>query len=323
MSTGREGKHPKQCETAVREECKCGACGGTKHQWLFYLGLARNKNYLALEGIREGALREWEEQYRKQRERKGKRRKPNVAHEKSTTDLVQVDIIESLARGADRGGDGSNATAARHGVHVPAGTSPHHARAGAGSRGIDHATEGQSATEVVPEAERSSLDSVQEVGELVVSVLEDVEREQGKLSRDTRIAMADHLWCELLVQLALAFKESEKRVDNAIDRVTDRIVFSRESNSHTVIDRALVRSVVKHTWGRLAELGSGAVIPAGVVTPALRVLALLICKRPSRHRSVIEHCVVPLQRWLREKTWAFVRHVFGPWLPTEHAESAA
>lgn len=154
------------------------------------------------------------------------------------------------------------------------------------------------------------------MGCLFEQVLEHIEQDVGPLRPGTRQAMADHFWCELLVQLVVVIEESNRLLSSVPDKVAKEIVKSRRANGLTKIQRKVVAASARQVWKRLSgALGLTAISDAKALLPVLRILAVLMCKSPSRHTAVITHCVDPLKNILFHETKKRLRQVFGDLAP--------
>lgn len=77
-----------------------------------------------------------------------------------------------------------------------------------------------------------------------------------------------------------------------------------------------MRSAVKNTWKKVYQLVNCGILAKGhTILVVLRVLAVLICKTPERHNSVVKYCVDPLGKELKEETKKRLLEVFHDWLP--------
>ncbi|MHA6798346.1 hypothetical protein [Bounagaea algeriensis] len=172
----------------------------------------------------------------------------------------------------------------------------------------------------------SEDEQAEAVGHLLGEVLDDVERTVGPLRTETRRAMAEHFWCELLVQLVLVIEESNHLL-NAVPRtVTAKITESYHVRKLSVIDKRVITACVRQVWKRLTDaLGLTVITDAKPLLPALRVLALLTCKSPPRHPAVVQYCADPLKSFLLHRTKKRLSWVFGEKVPhiTSDLESGA
>lgn len=157
---------------------------------------------------------------------------------------------------------------------------------------------------------------VEALGCLFKQVLEHVEEDVGPLRPETRWAMADHFWCELLVQLVVVIEESNCLLSSVPDKVAREIIKSRRANRLAKIQRKVVVASARQVWKRLSDaVGLTAISDAKALLPVLRILAILMCKSPSRHTAVVTHCVDPLKNILFHETKKRLRQVFGDLTP--------
>ncbi|MCX2731075.1 hypothetical protein OOZ19_12560 [Saccharopolyspora sp. NFXS83] len=157
---------------------------------------------------------------------------------------------------------------------------------------------------------------VEALGNMLGEVLNAVEKDLGPLLPATRRAMADHFWCELLVALVVVIAESNRVLDSVPDQVAKKITESRSANGLTKIQGKVVAACVRQVWKRLTgALGLTLLSDAKALLPALRTLAVLMCKSPPRHPAVVEHCVDPLKSWFVQQTKERLQRVFGDLVP--------
>ncbi|SEG76808.1 hypothetical protein SAMN02982929_03573 [Saccharopolyspora kobensis] len=156
---------------------------------------------------------------------------------------------------------------------------------------------------------------------MLVQALGEVEENLGQLGLATRRAMADHFWCELLVQLVVVIEESNRVLESVPRMVTDQIVRSRQENGFTEVERKVITACAAQVWKRLTDaLGLTVISDARVLLPALRALAVLMCKSPPRHPALVKHCVDPLKAFFVEETKKRLKHVFEGLVPQITAE---
>lgn len=152
-------------------------------------------------------------------------------------------------------------------------------------------------------APESEAEQIRALGQLLGEALKDVEVGIGKLSPGTRRAMADHFWCELIVALVVLIEESNRLLDSVPDKLAERICKARADQGLTNIERRVVAACAEQIWKRLqGALGLSVITDAEVVLPALRTLAVLMCKSPPKHPAVVQHCVDPLEQHFAEET---------------------
>ena len=128
--------------------------------------------------------------------------------------------------------------------------------------------------------------------------------------------MADHFWCELLVQLVVVVEESNRLLSSVPDKVAKEITKSRRANGFAKIQRKVVVASARQVWKRISDaLGLTAISDAKALLPMLRILTVLMCKSPSRHTAVVTHCVDPLKNILFHEPKKRLRQVFGDLTP--------
>lgn len=162
------------------------------------------------------------------------------------------------------------------------------------------------------------VDQVEQAGrDLVGKVLDDIAREYegGRIPEDVKVALAHHFWCDLLAQLAHVIDEGLKLLDSVPDRVCDLVLRSRRDKNWPPITEKLVRVAAKSVWRRVRLLTFFGLLRLRTILPVVRVLAVLMCKAPERHRAVVEYCMDPLGKQLLAETKKRLLAVLRDWLP--------
>ena len=161
------------------------------------------------------------------------------------------------------------------------------------------------------------LKQVEQLGDaLHKNVLKEVETECGRLANDTKRAMADHLWCEILAQFSHLIANGTRLVDSIPDRIAEIIIKHRKDEGRKPLENIIIKSAVKNIWKQINKLfGVGVRVKINTTLFIVRVLAIFICKSPERHRAVVEYCVDPLKNELKEKTKEKLLEVLHDWLP--------
>jgi hypothetical protein len=138
----------------------------------------------------------------------------------------------------------------------------------------------------------------------------------GPIPDATKVAMADHFWCDLLAHVAHAIDEGTKRISDLPDRVSELIIASRTEDERLPLEEFVVRTAVKATWSFLKNLTFlGSLDQVKRLLPMLRILGVLICKAPERHEAVMRYCVDPLTGQFLEETKKRLVKVLRSWLP--------
>lgn len=158
---------------------------------------------------------------------------------------------------------------------------------------------------------------VERLGPFLRFSLKEIERKcPGEVDDSTRQAMADHFWCEILAQLAYAIDQGLSIIDNVPDRVSDLIIQRREKDKRPSLKEKVVKTAVRALWKRIQRLASlGLLAKSKTILLAIRILAVLACKQPERHQTVVEYCIDPLGRELLTKTKERLVAVLNEWLP--------
>ncbi|UJW34053.1 hypothetical protein L3Q67_09955 [Saccharothrix sp. AJ9571] len=153
---------------------------------------------------------------------------------------------------------------------------------------------------------------------VTAGIIGKIENELGrKISDKTRRAMADHFWCDILAHLAHTLDQAVTMVDKIPDHVADVVIKSRPNEKRPHVEDVIVKLAVKYVWTYLQKLilfGLTAKGKALVVT--LRVLAILMCKQPDRHKAVIQYCVDPMGQHLKDETKEKLKTTLQDWLPS-------
>ncbi|WP_155542456.1 hypothetical protein [Amycolatopsis camponoti] len=166
---------------------------------------------------------------------------------------------------------------------------------------------------------------VEELGDVLAEhVLKDIERAvAGPVSKEVKVALADHFWCDLFAQLAHVLDEGVKLFDKVPDKVTDLIIKSRRASERLPLEDLIIKTAVKSVWKFVQGLSLfGWVIQVRKFLPVVRVLAVFICKAPERHKAVVEYCLDPLREQLTSETKERLAKVLREWLPEITAEVA-
>lgn len=312
----QDQRHPANCEKATGETCRCSHCAGTQHGWVGAFHLIRSGTPETLHNFERDADQRWREECRKQDSKSQKQPTATRAHQKSAVDSARANLIrhfhEQLPR--NRGphlSDTSTRGESREPAPQPMAERPSSPTDRTEVPEHDPASTDRTLTTAATEAEQ-----IEALGHLLGQVLNDVEKDIGPLRPGTRQALADHFWCELLVQLVLVIEKSNQLLDSVPETVTKGIIESRRENRRTEIQRKIVSACVKQAWKRLAgAFGLTVLSDAKALLPVLRALAVLMCKSPPQHRAVVRHCLDPLKSLLLQETKKQLLRVFGGLVP--------
>lgn len=326
----QERKHPPHCASASGEKCKCSHCAGTQHGWVGAFELARSGNPEDLREFEQAADQRWREECGKQDSKNQKQPKATLAHKRAAVDSARANLIKWLrerlpqgkrahvpsAKGTQQDDSPRTSTPRNAGKRREPPPSPPVERTSTPADRVDGPGFDTAATDRALLTSSSEAAQVEALGCMLGQVLEAVEEEIGPLRPGTRQAMADHFWCELLVQLVVVIEKSNHLLDSVPDKVADMIIDSRRSNGFPEIQRKVIAACAREVWKRLASvLGLTAISDARSLLPALRTLAVLMCKSPPRHPAVVEHCLDPLKTALVLETKKRLQRVFGELVP--------
>jgi hypothetical protein len=263
--------HSKNCEQAGKPPCAC-RCGGAEHGWQGALAIAAASSERELVRFEREADQAWKQP---ERERTGQRRPwpqtPPGQHAAIKSFIAGViwwlrrdpklrQVTEQLgepfriSRNIDRDNPRRRPTAEEE----------------------ERFVEGH----VIPRLRK-------EFGDKRIN---DFQKEAGKA----------HFWCELLAQTAYALDKFRGQYNRAKKAVVAALTSNGEQHPdgwasllpyQDVIERA-VELVFKHL-PRVATGGISVESAFRLIWPA-RVLAVLMCREPRRHRAVREYCVKPI-----------------------------
>lgn len=176
----------------------------------------------------------------------------------------------------------------------------------------------------------SVVDQVEQFGDALTDVvLGDIERaHHGPIPDTTKVALADHFWCDLLAQLAYVLSEGlntvEKLTGKVPELVTRLVVESRRGSDRLPLEEFVVRTAVNSIWKHVKVLMPfGWLVLVKRMVPIVRILAVLMCKSPERHEAVVRYCVDPLAGQLRDETKRRLRKVLEDWLLIWRHDEAA
>lgn len=311
-------------------------CWGTKHAWTGAVRLAREPDPSGREQFREAADESW------RAATVGKKPSNRISYPKKTAGInaVVADLVDWLAedyqkrdRSSSRPGDGDDGRTVSSGspametrplttdaapetVEDPGIPSPRSDTTAATSP-----PQRSSSDEVRPPRPPRKSSVVEEIEQfstaLTNNALEEIERaHHGPVPKATKIALADHFWCDLLAQIAHVIDAGIKLIDDVPDRITKLILSSREEQGRLKLEEFVIKAAVKSVWKSLQHLTFfGWLMQFRKLLPMVRILAILICKAPERHREVVEYCVDPLAKQVSEETKARLLKVLREWLP--------
>lgn len=143
---------------------------------------------------------------------------------------------------------------------------------------------------------RRTIKRIQTVGDILVdSVAPSLDKEfGGSKPQKARKQDNDHLWCDLLVAMADAIKRFSEATDRIPEYVTSVIMQSREADGPKPFLEGLVRLTVRAAWEPIKRLIDSTGIPE--LQRVCRILAVLICPAPEKHKAVQDGALLPLAR---------------------------
>jgi hypothetical protein len=139
----------------------------------------------------------------------------------------------------------------------------------------------------------STDDIVQEIGDLLAAVARDLDGDHAQ-----RRALADHFFCGLLAELANAIQIFGDAFDQAIEEVVSAVMSQRLAENRSPVSGVVVRLAVHAVVAGVKEIISRLALMKDVdkLQRAVRILAILMCPAPEKHRAVVEYCIDPLEQ---------------------------
>ncbi|QFU94544.1 hypothetical protein [Amycolatopsis sp. YIM 10] len=307
--------HYPSCEKATSETCRCGWCAGTRHGWQDAVEIARDPSSQRYEDLRKSTEKNWGEIFRKQLETS---RKLTVRPlKRAAGKLLKVDLIGWLRRSAKASADDAKTT-------PPTGESETRENKPEDDQHRESASP--------PDGQSDLLDQIDSLAKVMFNgvgpdkkrpgpttgIISKIERDLGReLPKATRQAMADHFWCDILAHLAHDLNQALTAIDKIPAHVTELVIKARANENRAPIEEVIVGLAVKHVWNYLQTLTLFGLVAKGKATiVALRVLAILMCKQPDRHKAVVQYCVDPLGKHLKEETKERLKTTLQDWLPS-------
>ncbi|MFI0371248.1 hypothetical protein ACH35V_25575 [Actinomadura sp. 1N219] len=122
-----------------------------------------------------------------------------------------------------------------------------------------------------------------------------------------KAASVNHFWCELLASLACAVKQLEDWRDEVTERLKPIMT---ASNFSADIEDTAVGSAVEAAWSAISHaLPLGQLSGIGEALWPVRILAILMCKAPERHKNVSKCCLDPIAQGANETVRTTVAQV--------------
>ena len=297
--TKRSG-HSKGCERAGKPPCAC-ECGGAEHGWQDALDIAADEKNDRLPGREQEAGHAWDQATR---DRNGQRKAgpQTAAGQQAAIKLFIVEVIKWL-----RGDPELHEQTKQLGEPFRI------------SRDSDVAN---------PSRHPTAEENQRFVEEHVIPGLR--EEFGGRRIKDfQKEAIKAHFWCELLAQTAHALDKFRGHYERAKREVVAVLTSNGEerlggwasllSSYRHEIEKA-VELLFKHL-PRIATGGMSVEDGLRLIWPA-RVLAVLMCREPRRHRTVREYCVEPILKYGKAKIKEKVKDRLRQAFPLEWRDSS-
>ena len=326
--------HSRRCEEAVGHKCVCTVCGGARHGWPGWLGLATESEDGPLQVRTERVQRRWDRFYDP-----GKSRQRKPVRE-ACIDFARLDIIgwlrskrtssmptivphvepsSTLDGAPGRWVDGSAGPAGRKSGDPSAGRRD---RAGPSADGIRRGeTEGSQPPVDDPADQALKLAEVVAIPawHSVRDILDDEGRPDAVL---IKTQLASHTWCDLFLGMALSVEQMQGALDNTPQAATRYVLHSSMHAQRSAIDDRIIELLVDEAWKALLSHAVDHVAGLGLITGmpllrSLRILAYLSCPEPAAHREVRQHALRQLGKdaegILRDETKRLLEALFEDW----------
>jgi hypothetical protein len=139
-----------------------------------------------------------------------------------------------------------------------------------------------------------SGDAVNSIGDLLATtVTAELDHDsRSARSKELRRALTDHFWCDMLAAFSCAMNELSDQFDKIPERLVSAVWKSRTTDMRQRVRRNLVQLAITASLKGIRELPVGRNIDD--LRRVTKILAILICPAPERHRSVVECCVFPM-----------------------------
>jgi hypothetical protein len=304
--------HYPRCENAVGRTCVCQQCCGALHGWTDAVDLVRQPDAAGRIAFRAQADGKWTTANARVR------KKSTYAMKIAGVDSCRADMIEWLAR--DRSIDETQRQREISGLSQdlpPESADDLTWSPEPDSTDAESSRQWQEVRDALPPLGDAIVDQVEQTGrDLIGRVLEDIAQEYGgKIPKDVKVALAHHFWCDLLAQFAHVADEGLKLLDSVPDRLCDLVLKSRRDKGWPPITEKVVRIAARSMWRRVRLLTFFGLLKLRTILPVVRMLAVLMCKAPERHRAVVEYCMDPLGKQLLGETKNRLLAALREWLP--------
>ncbi|MFC5187283.1 hypothetical protein [Actinomadura harenae] len=285
-------KHNERCENAERPKCRCTGCGGSRHGWQGAINIASDASGERLAKLVDATDKGWCAALRPRNKRtfpNGEPRPPIRSEQQAAIESARADVVAWLHRSPDR------------------------------------------LAELKKAGEPFDWERNDDVREFVEThVVPALEHKFGpeRVKQFQAHAVATHFWCELLAQIARVLSELKENYEKAKEEVKTALT-SGVMNTLPTWEllqpyEDMIKASVDVVWRSVEQAPRAVGLPGPedlfeLIWP-IRVLALLMCKDPSEHPAVREHCLNPVMRWgevrMREEVKARLRWSFPEeWLP--------
>lgn len=104
----------------------------------------------------------------------------------------------------------------------------------------------------------------------------------------------DHVVCAFLAAAAHAMQELEDQFERAVSQIVSAVLTAGRSEHRPVIPEALARVAAQAAVNALMRLA--AIQHFDNLLRGTRILAILKCPDPQRHRAVVRYCLSPLEK---------------------------
>ncbi|MBK1785509.1 hypothetical protein [Prauserella cavernicola] len=166
----------------------------------------------------------------------------------------------------------------------------------------------------------SVLDQVETLGTVTFGrALNDVEKQLGRpVPPEVKKALSDHFWCDFLANIAryvtMINRFSALIPDTIAKWASDRIIKWRHEHGRIPLEEAIIRTAAKSMCKTILELTKS--VDFRSILLMVRILAILACKSPERHKAVTKYCVDPLCKHLTVETKRRLTNVIEQeWIP--------
>jgi hypothetical protein len=141
-----------------------------------------------------------------------------------------------------------------------------------------------------------TIDRIQAIGDLLAGpVIQELDKQfGGTRPRKLRKQLTDHFWCDLFVAVAEAIETFSKAIDRVPEYVTAAVLQSRKAEGRSVLLDALVGLAVRTAWKSITSMIDTA--GAEEIQRGCRILAVLICPAPEKHKAVQDGALLPLAK---------------------------